>query len=86
MQTGTEQAARVALLLLGVFLVYPAVSTILRSFQDAKGAFTFANWASLGTGPFLEILRNNAIWLIFATGGSATSSGWTICTGARPGP
>ena len=59
-----------ALLLLTVYLVYPAVVTIIRSFQDQKGAFTLANWASLGTGPFLEILRNNAIWLVFATGGS----------------
>jgi alpha-glucoside transport system permease protein len=59
-----------ALLLLGIYLVYPAVVTILRSFQDQKGAFTLVNWSSLGTGPFLEILRNNAIWLVVATGGS----------------
>ena len=59
-----------ALLLLAIYLVYPAVVTIIRSFQDQKGAFTLANWASLGTGPFLEILRNNAIWLVVATGGS----------------
>jgi alpha-glucoside transport system permease protein len=59
-----------ALLLLSIYLVYPAVSTVIGSFQDKKGAFTLANWASLGTGPFLEILRNNAIWLVFATGGS----------------
>jgi alpha-glucoside transport system permease protein len=59
-----------ALLLLSVFLVYPAVATIIGSFQDKTGAFTLANWASLGTGPFLEILRNNAIWLVVATGGS----------------
>jgi alpha-glucoside transport system permease protein len=59
-----------ALLLLGVYLVYPAVATIIASFEDKKGAFTLANWASLGTGPFLEILRNNVIWLVLATGGS----------------
>jgi alpha-glucoside transport system permease protein len=59
-----------ALLLLGIYLVYPAVVTIFRSFQDAKGGFTLDNWSSLGTGPFLEILRNNAIWLVVATGGS----------------
>jgi alpha-glucoside transport system permease protein len=59
-----------ALLLLTIYLVYPAVATIIRSFQDAKGAFSLENWSTLGTGPFLEILRNNAIWLIFATGGS----------------
>ncbi len=59
-----------ALLLVSVFLVYPAVGTIIGSFQDKEGAFTLANWASLGTGPFLEIIRNNVIWLVFATGGS----------------
>jgi alpha-glucoside transport system permease protein len=59
-----------ALLLLSVYLVYPAVATIIRGFQDTKGGFTLANWASLGTGPSLEILRNNAIWLVVATGGS----------------
>ena len=59
-----------ALLLLAVFLVYPAVATVIGSFQDDDGAFTLANWASLATGPFLEILRNNVIWLVVATGGS----------------
>jgi alpha-glucoside transport system permease protein len=59
-----------ALLLLSVYLVYPAVATVIGSFQDDDDAFTLANWASLATGPFLEILRNNAIWLVFATGGS----------------
>ena len=59
-----------ALLLLGVFLVYPAVATVLESFQDQKGAFTLANWTGLAKGEFLEILRNNVIWLVVATGGS----------------
>ena len=63
------------LLLLTVYLVYPAVSTVIRSFQDEKGAFTLDNWASLTTGPFLEILRNNVIWLIVGDGGQR-----------RPGP
>ena len=57
-----------ALLLLSVFLVYPAVATVIGSFQDNDGAFTLANWASLGTGAFLEIIRNNVIWLVAATG------------------
>jgi alpha-glucoside transport system permease protein len=56
-----------ALLLLGIYLVYPAVGTVIASFQDDKGAFTLANWASLGTGAFLEIMRNNVIWLVAAT-------------------
>ncbi|NJD27169.1 MAG: sugar ABC transporter permease [Chloroflexi bacterium] len=59
-----------ALLLLGVYLVYPAVATVIRSFQDDNDAFTLANWSSLATGPFLEILRNNVIWLVAATSGS----------------
>ena len=59
-----------ALVLLSIYLVYPAVATIIGSFLDKKGAFTLDNWASLGTGPFLEILRNNAIWLLVATSGS----------------
>jgi len=60
-----------ALLLLGIYLVYPAVATVIRSFQDAKGEnFTLANWSSLATGPFLEIIRNNVLWLVVATGGS----------------
>ncbi|MEZ0241158.1 MAG: carbohydrate ABC transporter permease, partial [Chloroflexota bacterium] len=61
-----------ALALLGIYLVYPAVRTIIGSFQDQNGAFTLANWAGLTAGPFLEILRNNLIWLIVATGGSVS--------------
>ena len=59
-----------ALLLLGIYLVYPALATVVRSFVDDKGAFSLANWASLTKGEFLEILRNNIIWLVVATGGS----------------
>ena len=36
-----------AVLLLGIYLVYPAVVTVIGSFQDEDGAFTLANWASL---------------------------------------
>jgi alpha-glucoside transport system permease protein len=59
-----------ALLLLGIYLVYPALATVVRSFVDDKGAFSLANWTSLTKGEFLEILRNNIIWLVVATGGS----------------
>ena len=59
-----------ALLLLSIYLVYPAVVTVIGSFQDKKGVFTLDNWASLATGPFLEILRNNVLWLVVATAGS----------------
>ncbi len=56
-----------ALVLLGIYLVYPAVATVIASFHDNKGTFTFDNWASLATGAFLEIMRNNVIWLVAVT-------------------
>jgi alpha-glucoside transport system permease protein len=59
-----------ALVLLAVYLVYPAVTTVISSFQDKKGAFTLNNWGSLTKPEFLEILRNNVIWLVVATAGS----------------
>lgn len=59
-----------ALLLLGIYLVYPAVSTVIRSFLTDKGAFTLNNWTGLARGEFYEILRNNVIWLVFATAAS----------------
>lgn len=61
-----------ALLLLGIYLVYPAVTTVIGSFQDKNGAFTLANWASLLKGEILEILRNNVIWLVVATTASVS--------------
>ena len=57
-----------ALVLLAVFLVYPAAGTILRSFQDETGQFTFANFAVMVEPEFTQILRNNAIWLFLGTG------------------
>ncbi|MCJ7709491.1 MAG: sugar ABC transporter permease [Chloroflexi bacterium] len=59
-----------AVVLLAIYLVYPAVVTVIGSFQDEAGAFTLANWASLATPPFVEILRNNILWLLIATSGS----------------
>jgi len=59
-----------AVVLLTIYLVYPAVSTVISSFFDTKGAFTLNNWTSLAKGEFLEILRNNVIWLVVATAGS----------------
>jgi alpha-glucoside transport system permease protein len=59
-----------AVVLLGIYLVYPAVRTVIGSFQDEHGAFTLANWASLATPPFVEILRNNILWLVIGTSGS----------------
>jgi alpha-glucoside transport system permease protein len=59
-----------AVVLLTIYLVYPAVSTVISSFLDKNGAFTLNNWTSLTKGEFLEILRNNVIWLVVATAGS----------------
>lgn len=59
-----------AVLLLAIYLVYPAIVTVIGSFLDEEGAFTLANWASLATPPFLEILRNNILWLLVGTSGS----------------
>ena len=59
-----------ALALLSVFLLYPAAGTILRSFQNDKGAFTLANYQVMANTEFLGILRNNVIWLIVGTGAS----------------
>src|SRR3954469_15112994 len=59
-----------ALVLLATYLLYPGVATFLRSFFDAKGSFTLANYAAMTAPDFVEILRNNAIWLVVATGGS----------------
>ena len=53
----------------GVFLVYPAAGTILRSLQDNEGQFTLANFAVLEP-EFTKILRNNVLWLIVGTGAS----------------
>jgi alpha-glucoside transport system permease protein len=59
-----------AMLLLSVFLIYPAAATVLRAFTDNSGQFTLANYQVMTTPDFVEILRNNATWLIVATGGS----------------
>ena len=60
-----------AIILLTVYLVYPAAATIVRSFLDDRaGAPTLANYAVMTQPDFLEVLRNNAIWLVVATGGS----------------
>jgi alpha-glucoside transport system permease protein len=59
-----------ALILLATYLLYPGVATFARSFFDSKGAFTLDNYAVMTSSDFLEILRNNVIWLIVAAGGS----------------
>jgi alpha-glucoside transport system permease protein len=59
-----------ALLILGLYLVFPAVGTFIRSFQDARSeAFIgLENYAFVFTDPAMLIaLRNNLLWLIFVT-------------------
>ena len=59
-----------ALALLAVFLVYPAAGTILRSFHDNNGNWTLDNYAVMLQPDFVQILRNNLIWLVVGTAGS----------------
>jgi alpha-glucoside transport system permease protein len=56
--------------LLAVYLVYPGIGTVVRSFVDGHNNFTLANYQIMTTPDFVEVLRNNIIWLIAATGGS----------------
>lgn len=60
-----------ALVFLGVFLVYPAISTVLRSFFNRRNdAFVgLENYAWFFSAPdTLIALRNNALWVVFLTG------------------
>jgi alpha-glucoside transport system permease protein len=59
-----------ALILLTVYLLYPGVATVARSFFDNQGALTLDNYNAMTKPDFIEILRNNVIWLIVATAGS----------------
>lgn len=59
-----------ALALLGVFLVYPTLNTLLLSLLDARSErfVGLANYASVFTDPsMLLALRNNVLWLVFFT-------------------
>jgi len=59
-----------ALVLLSVFLVYPAAGTILRSFMDNEGQVTLKNYAVMTDAEFVGILRNNVLWLVIGTAAS----------------
>jgi len=59
-----------ALVLLAVYLLYPAVATIFRSFFDNQGKFTLDNYQIMTTPEFRQLLGNNIIWLVVATAGS----------------
>lgn len=62
-----------SLLLVAVFLVYPVIDTIARSFRngDSSSFVGFANYAKVFTDPDnLGALKNNLLWLVFFTLGT----------------
>ncbi len=56
--------------LLGLYLVYPTISTIIASFTDGTNGDPLRHYKELTTPPFLAIFRNNIIWLVVGTPGS----------------
>ncbi len=59
-----------AVLLLSVYLVYPAIATTLLSFTSGTNGDLFKNYREFTTPPFLAIFKNNLIWLVVGTAGS----------------
>jgi alpha-glucoside transport system permease protein len=61
-----------AIAVVSVYLVIPAVGTIIQSFTEVpEGEGFFYNYAQAFSDPKLQLaLRNNAIWLILAPAGS----------------
>ncbi len=60
-----------ALVILGLYLVYPALQTLVLSFFDSDGdVFVgLSNYErALGDSRFVESIRNNLLWLIFVPG------------------
>jgi alpha-glucoside transport system permease protein len=59
-----------ALAFLAIFLVYPMVGTIIRSFQDNAGqnfvGLDNFSWF-IGSADALSALKNNLLWLVFLT-------------------
>ena len=55
-----------AVVLLGVFLLYPTINTFILSFKDARGEefVGFDNYVSLFEGDTLLALRNSLAWVI----------------------
>ena len=60
-----------ALFLLGFFLVYPTIATVIRSFQDKSAAANFIGFANyqffFSAADTLVALRNSFIWLALLT-------------------
>jgi alpha-glucoside transport system permease protein len=61
-----------AIVILSIFLVAPAIGTIIQSFTEVpEGEGPFYNFAQVFTDPSIQVaLRNNAIWLILAPAGA----------------
>jgi len=59
-----------AMVLLTVYLVYPTIGTIITSFTFQTDGDPLANYRQLTSPLFLDIIRNNIIWLIVGTGGT----------------
>ena len=57
-----------AVVLVGIYLVYPVVSTILTSLTEGQGLGNYR--FALTDRQMLTAFRNNIIWLVVATGGS----------------
>ncbi len=59
-----------ALLFLGIFLVYPTIGTIIRSFQNRAGTefIGLGNYAwFFGNAGALSALKNNVLWVVLLT-------------------
>lgn len=62
-----------AILFAVIFLVYPVISTVVTSFQNAESTkfVGLKNYQSIFThSAYLEVLRNNLLWLVLATAGT----------------
>jgi alpha-glucoside transport system permease protein len=62
-----------AIVIVALFLVYPAISTIVASFQD-RYSQSFVGWKNyqliFTNSGLLEVIRNNVLWLVLATAGT----------------
>lgn len=59
-----------AIALLTVFLIYPTIGTIITSLTVQTNGDPLAHYKALTSPQYLDLLRNNIIWLIVGTGGS----------------
>jgi alpha-glucoside transport system permease protein len=59
-----------ALLLLGIWLVYPMISTIAMSFTEGTRGDPLTHYREIFSPQFIGILQNNVTWLIVGTIGS----------------